>query len=107
MVLNESAFVTLANADALERVNDWENLLPEGADESVSPGPITGLGFKSFDFYFGYSYRPQEVATKIIPLSMKDLGNSSLKGKVAVSKVITNITYAVMKYGPNELISIA
>ena len=107
MVLNESAFATLANADALARIEDWENLLPEGADSSVSPGPIAGVGFKSFDFYFGYSYRSDRLAASMLPLSIKDLANASLKGKAAVSKYTTNLTYAVMKYSPEELLNIA
>jgi ABC-type Fe3+ transport system substrate-binding protein len=107
MVLNESAFATLANADALERIDDWQNLLPEGADVSVSPGPIAGAGFKSFDFYFGYSYRSDQLDANMIPLSIKDLANAALKGKAAVSKYSTNITYAVMKYSPEELFKIA
>ena len=107
MVLNESAFATLANAGALAKIENWQNLLPEGADSSVSPGPIAGIGFKSFDFYFGYSYRSDQLKADMIPLSIKDLANASLKGKAAVSKYTTNLTYAVMKYSPEELLSIA
>jgi ABC-type Fe3+ transport system substrate-binding protein len=107
MVLNESAFATLANAGALEKIDGWENLLPEGADRSVSPGPIAGAGFKSFDFYFGYSYRSDKVDANMIPLSIKDIANASLKGKAVVSMYSTNLTYAVMKYSPKELMSIA
>jgi ABC-type Fe3+ transport system substrate-binding protein len=107
MVLNESSFATMANADALERIDDWQNLLPEGADSSVSPGPIAGVGFKSFDFYFGYSYRSDQLDAKMIPLSIKDLANASLKGKAAVSKYSPNITYAVIKYSPEELLNMA
>lgn len=107
MVLNESAFATLADADALERIEGWENLLPEGADISVSPGPIGGIGFKSFDFYFGYSYRSDQLDAGMVPLSIKDLAHASLKGKAAVSQYATNLTYAVMKYSPEELLSLA
>jgi ABC-type Fe3+ transport system substrate-binding protein len=107
MVLNESAFAILANADALEQIEAWENILPEGADKSVSPDPIAGIGFKSFEFYFGYSYRSDLLDANMIPLSMKDLGNAALKGKAAVSMYTANITYAVMKYSPEELLSIA
>jgi ABC-type Fe3+ transport system substrate-binding protein len=107
MVLNESAFAILADGDALERIDDWQNLLPEGADSSVSPGPIAGIGFKSFDFYFGYSYRSDQLDVNMLPLSIKDLANASLKGKAAVSKYTTNLIYAVMKYSPAELLNIA
>jgi hypothetical protein len=107
MVLNESAFSMMANAGALEKIDGWENLLPEGADPSVSPGPIAGVGFKSFDFYYGYSYRSDKVDAKMTPLSMKDLANASLHGNAAVSLFMQNITYAVMKYSPEELLSIA
>jgi len=107
MVLNESAFATLADADALERIDGWENLLPEGADRSVSPEPIAGIGFKSFDFYFGYSYRSDQLDGSMLPLSIKDLANASLKGKAAVSMYTTNLTYAVMTYSPEELLNIA
>ena len=107
MVLNESAFANLANAEALEQIDDWKDLLPDGADPSVSPTPIAGLGFKSFDFYYGYSYKSDKVNTQMMPLSIKDLGDASLNGNVAVSLYMTNITYAVMKYSPDELLAIS
>jgi ABC-type Fe3+ transport system substrate-binding protein len=107
MVLNESAFAMMADAGALEKIEGWENLLPEGADPSVSPGPIAGFGFKSFDFYTGYSYRSHKVNGNMVPLSIKDLANASLKGKAAVSMYSGNLTYALMKYSPEELLAIA
>lgn len=107
MVLNEPSFAMMADAGALEKIDGWENLLPEGADNSVSPAAIAGVGFKSFDFYTGYSYRSDKVDANMIPLSIKDLANASLKGKTAVSMYTSNITYAVMKYSPEELLSIA
>lgn len=107
MVLNESSFSMMANAGALEKIDGWENLLPEGADPSVSPGPIAGVGFICWDFYFGYSYRSDKVDAKIIPLSIKDLADTSLKGNAVVSMYAANLTYAVLKYSPEELLSIA
>ena len=106
MVLNESAYSMMANAGALEKIDGWQDLLPEGADPSVSPGPIAGMGFISWDFYFGYSYRSDKVDAKMIPLSIKDLGNGSLNGNAVVSMYTSNITYAVLKYSPEELLSI-
>ena len=107
MVLNEPAFAMLADAGALEKIDGWENLLPEGADNSVSPDAIAGVGFKSFDFYTGYSYLSDKVDGNMIPLSIKDLANASLKGQAAVSLYTGNITYAVLKYSPEEMLSIA
>ena len=106
MVLNEPSYSMMADAGVLEKVEGWQDLLPEGADPSVSPGPIAGQGFICWDFYFGYSYRADMVDTKIFPLSMKDLANPSLKGNAAVSMYMSNITYALLRYSPEEMLSI-
>jgi ABC-type Fe3+ transport system substrate-binding protein len=106
MVLSEPSYSMMADAGALEKIDGWKNLLPEGSDPSVSPGPIAGLGFIVWDFYFGYSYRADKVDASIFPLSMKDLAKSSLKGNAVVSMYMSNITYAVLKYSPEEVLSI-
>lgn len=106
MVLNESSYSMMANGGALEKIDDWQSLLPEGADASVSPGPIAGVGFICWDFYFGYSYRSDKVDAKMIPLSIKDLADTSLQGNAVVSMFMSNITYTVLKYSPEELLSI-
>ncbi|MBW2410512.1 MAG: hypothetical protein JRF72_11990, partial [Deltaproteobacteria bacterium] len=106
MVLSEPSYSIMADAGVLEKIVGWENLLPEGSDPSVSPGPIAGLGFIAWDFYFGYSYRSDMVDAKIFPLAMKDLANPSLQGNAVVSMYMSNITYAVLKYSPEEVLAI-
>ncbi len=105
MVLNESAFMTLAAADALVRIEGWREMLPEGTDAAkASPGPIAGIGFKCCDLYWGFSYNPEKFDSARLPLAMKDLGGA---GKAAITLFASNITAAILKYDAATLVGYA
>ena len=105
MVLNESAFTTLAAADALVKIDGWQNMLPKGTDSpKASPGPIAGVGFKCCDLYWGFSYNPEKFDNARLPLAMKDLGGA---GKVAITLFASNITAAILKYDAATLVRYA
>ena len=105
MVLNESAFMTLAAADALVKVDGWQAMLPKGTDPAkASPGPIAGVGFKCCDLYWGFSYNPEKFDSSRLPLAMKDLGGA---GKAAITLFASNITAAILKYDAATLVGYA
>lgn len=105
MVLNESAFTTLAAADALVKIDGWQNMLPKGTDSAkASPGPIAGVGFKCCDLYWGFSYNPDKFDSAKLPLAMKDLGGA---GKTAITLFASNITTAILKYDAATLVGYA
>ncbi len=105
MVLNESAFMTLANAGALIKIDGWKSMLPKGTNAATaSPGPIAGVGFKCCDLYWGYSYNPAKFDKSRLPLSMKDLAGS---GKTAITLFASNITSAILKYDADTLLTMA
>lgn len=105
MVLNESAFMTLANAGALVKIDGWDKMLPKGTNPATaSPGPIAGVGFKCCDLYWGFSYHPQKFDKSRLPLAMKELAGS---GKTAITLFASNITSAILKYDADTLLSMA
>ena len=105
MVLNESAFMTLAQADALVKIDGWQKMLPAGTDPAeASPGPIAGVGFKCCDLYWGFSYNPDKFDSAKLPLAMKDLGGAR---KAAITLFASNITAAILKYDSDTLLGYA
>ena len=106
MVLNESAFMTLANANALVKIDGWDKMLPKGTNPgTASPGPIAGIGFKCCDLFWGFSYNPAKFDKSRLPLSMKDLAGTG--GKTAITLFASNITSAILKYDADTLLGMA
>ena len=73
MVLNESAFMTLANADALVKIDGWEKMLPKGTHEYgkfIRPSELgqwireAGLELKDIT---GMTYNPLTKTYKLNP----------------------------------------
>ncbi len=106
MVLPEAAFEVLDGAKAVEPIADWDQMLPEGADKTISPGPIQGRGFIAYDLYWGFSYNSDKIASADMPSTMPDFGKPQYKGKMAISDFATNWTYALMRYSPDEFLKI-
>jgi hypothetical protein len=106
MVLPEAAFQVLDGANAIETIADWDQMLPEGADKTISPGPIMGRGFIAYDLYWGYSYNPDKIAVADLPATMPDFGKPQYAGKMAISDFATNWTYALMRYSSDAFLKI-
>jgi ABC-type Fe3+ transport system substrate-binding protein len=107
MILPEAAFLALDAAGAIEPIPGWQKMLPPGADESVSPDPVAGRGFKSFDLYWGFSYNAQKIARAELPRTLAEAAEPRFAGRLAISNFATNWTYALMRYEPDDLLKIA
>lgn len=107
MVLPEAAFEALDGAGAIDTVDGWQAMLPEGANATVSPSAIAGRGFKSFDLYWGFSYNTDKISKGDLPRTLADLADPKFSGKIAISSFATNWTYALTRYSPDELLKIA
>jgi hypothetical protein len=107
MLLPEQAFAALDAAKALDTIDGWDAMLPEGANKSLSPGPIAGRGFITYDQYWGYAYNPAKITPAELPQNLADAADSRFAGKLAISDFASNWNYALLKYSPDEFLKIA
>jgi ABC-type Fe3+ transport system substrate-binding protein len=107
MVLPEQAFAALDAAKALEPIDGWDGMLPEGANKTVSPGPIAGRGFVTYDQFWGYSYNPEKITKAELPTTLAAAADPKYAGKLAISDFATNWTYALLVYTPEQFLKFA
>ena len=107
MVLPEQAFAALDTAKAIEPIDGWDAMLPEGANKTVSPGPIAGRGFVTYDQYWGYAYSPEKITKAELPTTLTAAADPKYAGKLAISDFASNWTYALLAYTPEEFLKIA
>ena len=107
MYATEDWTMQLIEASAVESIEHWEVLLPEGVSPKFSsPGPVAGQAFVFGHRTKGNVYNTKVIPEKEMPQTTRDVGLPKYKGKFYTSPWTTAPIFGILVYSKEEWLEI-